>query len=165
MGFIRQLTVGMFAIGALCLGSVAFSEDDPCLLAYRDGTKTVESIACQAAANTRNAQAEFEYGLLLFSGHDRKNDRAAGLDWLRKSARQGHRLARSTLGGLLSRLSNDDPLCNLTEAYAWLALTGATKAASDLTVRMTPHQVEDAKKLAAEYLAKYGESWPLGAGT
>lgn len=146
-------------------GPTLYAADDPCTVAYRDGTKANEFNECERAANAGNAQAEFGYGLILFSGHDRKNDHAAGLDWLRKSARQGHRLARTTLAGFLSRLPSDDPLSNLPEAYAWFTLTGATKAASDLTARMTPHQVDDGQKLAAEYLAKYGKSAPLGGGS
>jgi TPR repeat protein len=157
----------IFAVAILLglLGPISYAAGDPCTVAYQDGTKSTELDECQRAAVAGNAQAEFGYGLILFSGHDRKNDRAAGLDWLRKSARQGHRLARTTLGGFLSRLPSDDPLSNLTEAYAWLTLTGATKAASDLAARMTPRQVDDAHKLAAEYLAKYGKSSPLGAGS
>jgi TPR repeat protein len=153
----------VFAVLLAFLGPISYAADEPCTVAYRDATKTTEFNECERAAIAGNAQAEFGYGLILFSGHDRKNDRAAGLDWLRKSARQGHRLARTTLGGFLSRLPSDDPLSNLTEAYAWFTLTGATKAASDLTTRMTPRQVDDAQKLAAEYLAKYGKSSPLGA--
>lgn len=65
-------------------GPTLYAADDPCTVAYRDGTKANEFNECERAANAGNAQAEFGYGLILFSGHDRKNDHAAGLDWLER---------------------------------------------------------------------------------
>src|SRR5258708_29886591 len=90
------------AAALLVVTPVAFSSDDSCDSAYWDGRKLQDFARCQDAAITGNAEAEFQYALILWSGHDRKADHRSALEWLRKSARQSHRLAQVWLGSFLS---------------------------------------------------------------
>jgi TPR repeat protein len=115
-------------------------------------------------ANSGDADSEFGYGLILFSGHDRTNDRASGLDWFRKGARQGHPLARAILCTVLTRDQIGTGLTNPLEAYAWCSIAGAAKRASEIKAGMTVIEAADADRLASEYLARYGPSKPLGSG-
>ena len=137
---------------------LALASDDPCYLAYGDSKKTRELEICAAGAKSGNADSEFQYGLILFSGANRKNDHAAGLDWIRKSARQGHRLARISLGGLLSHHEIEQSLRNVPEAYAWFTVAGAKESASKLRLQMNQREFEQAEKLVTEFRAKYGET-------
>jgi TPR repeat protein len=134
-------------------------------VAYWDATKSNELAACETSAETGNAEAEFGYGLILFSGHDRSNDRASGLDWLRKSARQGHPLARGMLCEVVYREQVGKTLLNPVEGYAWCSVSGSEKRASEIKIRLTALEAEDAERLAAEYLTKYGRNKPLPWGT
>lgn len=102
----------------------AFASDDPCYIAYQHVDKTFEFRACEAAANAGVADAEFGYGLILFSGFDGKNDHRAALDWFRKSARHGHQLAQVTLGLFLNNKDIEAELRNPVEAYAWRVTAG-----------------------------------------
>jgi TPR repeat protein len=134
-------------------------------VAYRDNAKTSELVACETSAKTGDADSEFGYGLILFSGHDRTNDRASGLDWFRKGARQGQPLARAILCSVLTRDQIGKGLTNPLEAYAWCSISGSAKRASEIKEGMTAPEAEDAERLASEYLAKYGHNRPLGQGT
>jgi TPR repeat protein len=154
----RSCTASVFAAGWLLSVPLAFGSDDPCHIAYWDSTKTEELGICEAKAKSGEADSEFEYGLIIFSGTNRHNDRAEGLEWFRKSARQGHQLARIALGHFLSHKEIEESLRNLPEAYAWYSVAGATQAASKLYSKMTEREREQAERLAAEYRTKYGET-------
>jgi TPR repeat protein len=134
----------------------AFASDDPCYIAYHHVDKSFEFRACEAAANAGVADAEFGYGLILFSGFDRQNDRRAALDWFRKSARQGHQLAQVALGILLNNKDTEAELRNPVEAYAWTVTAGDQKAAARLRAALGERDKGAADRLAAEYAGKYG---------
>jgi TPR repeat protein len=151
-------TAGALAAGLLISVPLVFGSDDPCYIAYWDSTKTKELRICEAQAESGEAESEFGYGLVIFSGTNRHNDRAEGLEWFRKSARQGHRLARISLGTFLSNQEIEEPLRNIPEAYAWYSIAGATQAASKLKSRMTEREAEQGERLAAEYRTNYGET-------
>jgi hypothetical protein len=72
----------------LCLTSgLALSSEDPCRVAYLHADKSSEERACEAAANAGDADAEFQYGLILWSGVDHPtHDQRAALEWIRKRA-------------------------------------------------------------------------------
>ena len=129
---------------------------DQCDAAYWDGNRHQELSACQSAAVAGDADAQFQYGLILWSGHDRASDHKAALDWLRRSARQGHLLAQVSLGRFLSDERVEAALRNPTEAYAWLISAGELDAASRLKGSFTQAQAQEASQLAAEYRSKYG---------
>src|SRR5258707_7795942 len=78
--------------------TLALASDDPCYIAFHHADELSDFRACEAAANAGVADAEFGYGLILLSGFNKQHDRRTALDWFRKSARQGHQLAQSSLG-------------------------------------------------------------------
>jgi len=110
---------------------------------------------CEAAANAGDAQAEFGYGLILWSAHDRQNDRHAALDWFRRSARQRHHLAQSSLGVFLTDKRVEADLRNPIEGYAWLVTAGDQKLAARLRGTFDEREAGEADRLATEYSAKY----------
>ena len=148
---------------ALCT-SLRMGWEDPCSVAYWDNAKTSELTACETSAKTGRADSGFGYGLILFSGHDRTSDRAFGLDWFRKSARQGRPLARGILCSVLTRDQIGKDLTNPLEAYAWCSISGSPKRASEIKAGMTALEAKDAERMASDYLAKYGPNKALGRG-
>ncbi len=90
-------------MGGLVLATaLAHAGDNGCKAAYDDGTQSADVARCEAAARAGGPNAEFGYGLLLWSGHDGVLDKKSALDWFRLSARQGHYLAQIMLGKMLS---------------------------------------------------------------
>jgi TPR repeat protein len=116
--------------------------------------------ACEAAANAGVADAEFGYGLILWSSASRQHDRPAALDWFRKGARQGHQLAQSLLGLFLVHKDVEADLRNPVEAYAWRITAGNQKSAAKLRATPDERETREADRLAAEYSAKYGRPRP-----
>jgi TPR repeat protein len=143
-------------VASLPSGSAfASSLDEACDTAYWDGAKLQDLSRCRSAAEGGDAEAEFQYGLILWSGHDRESDPKAAVDWMRKSARQGHRLAQIALGGFMSHEGFPGEVRNLVEAYAWFGTAGDMDAADRVKTQLTQPQAEDAKQLAMEYRANY----------
>jgi hypothetical protein len=138
----------------------AFASDDPCYLAYWHADKSPELHACEAAATAGVADAEFGYGLILWSGASRQHDHRAALDWLGKSARQGHQLAQSLLGNFLAHQGVEADLRNTIEAYAWRITAGDQKSAAKLRATLDEREGREADRLATEYSAKYGRPRP-----
>jgi TPR repeat protein len=111
--------VGRFTLmgGLLLIAALAHAADNGCKAAYDDGTRSGDVARCEAAARAGGPNAEFEYGLLLWSGHDGATDKKSALDWFRLSARQGHYLAQVMLGKMLSDTTVDANLRNPVEGY------------------------------------------------
>jgi hypothetical protein len=137
------------------LSTCADASDDPCFVAYWHVEKTSELHTCEAAANAGDAEAEFGYGLILWSAQDRQSDRRAALDWFRKSARQRHHLAQSSLGVFLTDKRVEADLRNPIEGYAWLVTAGNKKLAARLHATFDEREAGEADRLATEYSAKY----------
>jgi hypothetical protein len=128
---------------------------------------TANLAKCREAAEAGDARAEFQYGLILWGGHDLTLDHKAALDWFRRSARQGYEPAQEALGRLLSDKAGGWPyglyhpyeleakLINPVEAYAWLVAAGESEESASLKAELTPTQMEEAERLATEYSAKY----------
>jgi TPR repeat protein len=144
--------------GVLCTSAFASPSEDSCHEAYWDGTKLQDLARCKASAESGDAGTEFLYGLILWSGHDRASDHKTALDWFRKSARQGHGLARISLGGFLSHPEIEQSLRNVPEAYAWYSVAGARESAAKLRSQMNGRELEQAKRLVKEFREKYGET-------
>jgi hypothetical protein len=149
--------LGLIATTLVSSGVLASSADKACNIAYDDGSNVQEFNECKAGAVSGDAEAEFGYGLILWSGHDRQEDHAAALDWFRKSARQGHLLAQISLGTFLSHTDVEAPLRNPVEAYAWLVTANALDHASRLKDQFTRAQAAEAERLATEYRSKYAK--------
>jgi TPR repeat protein len=139
----------------LLLTPITCFATDPCDEAYDNGKDTENFVRCRSEAQAGNAEAEFGYALILWSGHDRANDQREALKWFHRSARQGHKLAQVSLGMFLSREEIDHAFRNRPEAYAWFVTAGETEAANRLLSQLTPSEAQTAKILAKEYQAKY----------
>ncbi len=153
--------VRLLALSVLAGGG---THRDPCDVAYDDGTKRQEAAACEVRARSGGPNAQFSYGLILWSGHDRRSDHRAALEWFRKSARQGHLLAQVTLGEFLSHPEVEPELRAPVEAYAWWKAAGETKAAERLLATLSASDADAAKLLSVEYRTKYGEKRPTVSG-
>jgi hypothetical protein len=146
----------------------AYASDDPCFVAYWHVDRTSELHICEAAANAGDAAAEFGYGLILWSGQDRQNDRRAALDWFRKSARQRYHFAQSSLGIFLTDKRVEPELRNPVEGFAWLVTAGDQKLAARLRGSFDAREAGEADQLAMEYSAQYrsppspASSWVTG---
>jgi TPR repeat protein len=156
------IRVGRFTLmGSLVLSAaLAHAADNGCKAAYDDGTRSADVARCEAAARAGGPNAEFEYGLVLWSGHTGIIDKKSALDWFRLSARQGHYLAQIMLGKMLSDARIDAPLRNPVEGYAWFIAADAPKAAEKVMASLNTDEARAAEVLGREYRAKYGETRP-----
>ena len=154
----RHLTVPSLVL--LLLASLPAWGADACTDAYNNWNDSDAFRRCELKASTGDAEAEFGYGLLRWSGPPAKVDRQVALDWLRKSARQGHWLAQIFLGGVLQRPELEPSLQSRAEAYAWLVAARAPKSAAELRKHMSEVEIRDADRLAVEFSAKYPVKLP-----
>ena len=149
----RSAIAGLVGLAALVATA---APADVCKEAYE--ARNVEAeVQCQNAATAGDRDAQFGYGLVLFSGRGQESNPSASLKWLRLAASQGHFLARVMLGRLLSdsdMLSAD--LRNPVEGYAWWVVAGERDAVRNLSEKLSATQLANAKLLAADYQAKYG---------
>jgi len=156
---------GFLLMGALVLTTtLAHARDNGCKAAYDDGTRSADVARCAAAAKAGGPNAEFGYGLLLWSGHDGILDKKSALDWFRMAARQGHYAAQIMLGKMLSDTRIDASLRNPVEGYAWFMAAGAAKAAGKVLAALNAHEARAAEDLGREYRSKYGEMRPAPNG-
>jgi hypothetical protein len=147
-------------MGGLVLAALAHAADNGCKAAYDDGTRSADVAHCEAAARAGGPNAEFGYGLLLWSGHNGVLDKESALDWFRLSARQGHYLSQIMLGKMLSDTRVDANLRNPVEGYAWFMAAGAPKAAGRVMATLSTNEARTAKVHGRDYRTKYGETRP-----
>jgi len=155
-----SLRIRSFSVAAVFLllcshSGLAVPGEDPCRVAYLHADKLTEERACEAAANAGDANAQFGYGLILWSGDQPEHDRRAALEWIRKSARQGNYFAQISLAIFLRHKDVEAELRNPIEAYAWMVTAGDDKGAQRLRATFVPRDMASADQLAAEYKAKY----------
>jgi hypothetical protein len=143
---------------------VAFSTEDPCRVAYLHADKLTEERACEAAANAGDANAQFGYGLILWSGDQAEHDRRTALDWFRKSARQGNYFAQISLAIFLKHKDVETELRNPIEAYAWMVTSGDEQGARQLRATFKEADATVADRLASDYKAKYAPLQASRAG-
>jgi TPR repeat protein len=160
----REASRGMVMLLLCSIPGLTYSSDDPCRITYLHADKTSEARACEAAANAGNADAEFQYGLVLWSGDRPVHDRHAALEWIRKSARQGNFVAQITLGGLLKRDDVEPELRNPVEAYAWLVVAGDEQGAHKLRATFNESDAATADRMASDYKTKYAPLQAAPAG-
>ena len=125
-----------------------------CDKAYWDASLVIEEEKCRNIAELGNDDAQFGYGLILLSGHNRASNPIEAFEWFNKSAKQGNHLAQTILGRMLSDSRFGVPL-NLPNAYAWWAVSKNTKSANELWLRMTFEQQEEAKELEKKYASVF----------
>jgi TPR repeat protein len=144
---------------AAIVASPAFASEvneDACWLAYWDSAalKELQKCVCDAVAGDANAQ--FGYALILWSGQGRDSHRADALEWFRRAARQGHLLSRVALGRYLTIEEVSPVLQNKAEGYAWWLVAGESDSAAGLKQRMTSTEITEGERMAKEFLVDYG---------
>ncbi len=160
------IDLGRFTLvaGLVFATSLACAADNGCKAAYDDGTRSADVARCEAAARADGPNAQFGYGLVLWSGHNGALNKKSALEWFRLSARQGHYLAQIMLGEMLSNAGVDANLRNPVESYAWFMAADAPKAAARIMATLSSTDARAAEILAREYRAKYGETRPARDG-
>jgi len=161
--FVAGVIASVIALRGICIPRAAASAvptvtaepKDACDRAYWDWNNSAALMRCKIAAEAGGADSEFGYGLVLWSGPPGSVNRSASLDWFRESARQGHWLAQTFLGGVLQHPELDASLRNRPEAYAWLVTARATKSAAELRTKMSKDEISEGDRLAAEFSTKY----------
>jgi TPR repeat protein len=134
-------------------------------VAYLHADKLADARACETAATAGDAEAEFQYGLILWSGVDRPtHDHRAALEWIRKSARQGHLTAQISLGAFLPLRNLEPDSRNPIEGYAWLMTAGDEQGAHKLRATFNQTDAAAADRMAAEFKSKYAPLQASRAG-
>lgn len=139
----------VYFVALLIFGSQLFAENF-CGKAYWDDASAIEEEKCRKSAELGDDEAQFGYGLILLSGHNRASKPNEAFEWITNSAKQGNHLAQALLGRMLSDSRFGIPL-NLPEAYAWWAVSNNRKSANELWSRLTLEQKEMAKELEKKY--------------
>jgi TPR repeat protein len=114
---------------------------------------------CRQLAETGDAYYQLKYGLWLFGGlPDEYQNRPEGMMWMRRSAENGNLIARVGMAKYLSTEEFGKDFIDYVEAYAWYAVLNNEKAMKNIADRkLTAAELEQAKKLANEYVEKYGQ--------
>jgi TPR repeat protein len=114
----------------------------------------------KANAEAGHSLSQYMTGIMLEQGQGADADTSAAFNWYMKAAKQGLADAYYALGDMYSRGISVGK--DAVQAYAWfdLAERGGHKLANDMkqseAARLQPEQLETAKKIASEWLAKLG---------
>ena len=107
-------------------------------------------------------KAQFSLGTMYVEGRGVPQDYAEAMRWYRKVAEQGHASAQYNLAFLYGH--GEGVPRNHVEAFKWFSLSArngnqfARKALKELAEKMTPAQIEEAKRLSREWKPKAGDS-------
>jgi TPR repeat protein len=107
------------------------------------------------AANQGDAIAEFMLGNLYVNGKGVPQDNSEALIWFQRAAEQGHRVAKLYLGVMYAEARGVPQ--DYVRAHMWFSLSaaqGEQKAVKTLEMiepKMTPAQINEAKKLARDW--------------
>jgi TPR repeat protein len=157
------------AVAALILAvgiaeSVAAGPFDDADAAYKRGDYATALRLFRPQADRGNAYAQASLGMMYETGHGLPQDYTAAASWYRKAADQGVADAQHLLGyayGSGRGVPQDD-----VSAYMWFNLAatqGVKDAARDrdgLAAKMTPAQIAEAQKRAAEWRPKKANAGP-----
>lgn len=108
------------------------------------------------AAETGDAKAQFNLAIMYFNGEGVVRNYRQAATWLRKAADQGHTKAQNSLGTMAS--TGRGVLTDVVEAHKWFTLASesgdksATYALRRLVRRMTPDQIDRARRMARKWL-------------
>jgi S1-C subfamily serine protease len=118
------------------------------------------------AADQGNAEAQSSLGTMYFGGHGVPQDYAVAASWARKAADQGNALAQNSLGGMYYYgwgVPQD-----YVSAHMWFNLAAVRDhnkfagAFRDMvTAKMTPAQIAEAQRRAAEWRPKLANVAPV----
>jgi hypothetical protein len=171
IGYLVAIAIAGIALGRLGVITWVVGHDGrsvdtgECHKAYSDWNDTTALKRCETTAKSGDAEAQFGYGLILWSGPPDGVNRGEALEWLRKSAQQGHWLAQVSLGGMLQMPELDSTLRNRAEAFAWLVISGDAKGAARLRAKLSADEIRDGDRLASEFVTKYSSKRPGPGGT
>jgi TPR repeat protein len=129
---------------------------EACSEAYQSESATTSLEACRQSAKSGVSGAEYGYGLILWSGQGRQTQPKEAIEWFRRAAKHGNRLARVVLGRFLTDDQVPREIRNLAEGYAWWLVGGEQDAAAELKHRLSPAELSTGEKLAKEFATKYG---------
>ena len=152
------MTILMYCLLLLTLG-VAQAQQDPVKLriSAQQGNKAALQ-GLRTLAGAGNASAQFELGVMYYTGEGVPKEAVQAVAWFRKAAEQGHADAQSNLGAMYAR--GEGVPKDLVIAYMWRNLAAAQgdeigKSARDaLEGSMTPAQIAEAQKLSREWTPK-----------
>ena len=109
-------------------------------------------------AERGDAQAQYNLGVMYDIGQGVIQDYKAAFKWFTLSAEQDNSAAQFNLGGMY--VNGQGVIQNYTRAYMWYSISAslgfedAVKNRDIIAKEMTPLQIEKAKMLARECVAK-----------
>lgn len=112
------------------------------------------------AAEAGDADAQFNLGVMYREGQGVEQDLSAAFSWFHRAAVQGNSAAQSNLGTMYG--SGEGTTVDYVQAYAWFHLAASEGNAVARMNRdiaaglMTPADLERARDLAEELVARYG---------
>ena len=148
----------------LCIALVPVARADfsEGVTAYARGDyDTAAKVMISLAEGTDHPYAELWLGTMYAKGQGVKQDYEKAAKWLRSASEKGIAAAQYKLGIMYS-LGQGVPQ-DMEFAYAWLSVSnkqGHKNAAPALAMvegKLSGQEMEEAKKLAAEYIDKYGK--------
>ena len=142
------------------LASSAMADFNNAAVFYATGQYDQSYMEMRPLAEQSNHQlAQYYLGVMFSNGQGVEQDYKEAAKWYRKSAVQGVAPAQYRLGELYL---NGHGLPRDSEfAYAWLSVAAdaghkeAIQALNDVVDTLNTEELEEAKKLSSEYLAKY----------
>jgi len=120
------------------------------------------------AAEQGNGQAQTSLGVMYERGIGVPQDDKEAVSWYRKAAEQGHGEAQYLLGGIYERGQSAVP-ADLVQAHKWFNIAAAAgfdiaqDNMEEVEARMSREQIEKARSMAKEWLAKH--KLPAHSGT
>ena len=132
-------------------------------LMYRTGEGVTRDYAAamswyRKAAEQGDANAQFNLGVMYANGQSVPQNYEAAVSWYRKAAEQGDANAQFNLGNMYAT-GRGGPQDSV-QAHMWLNLaaskgdTDAVKVRDKVAEKMTPAQIAEAQKMAAEWKPK-----------
>ncbi len=142
------------------LASSAMADFNNAAVFYATGQYDQSYLEMRSLAEQSNHElAEYYLGVMYANGQGVEQDYKEAASWYRKSAEQGVAPAQYRLGELY--LNGQGVPKDSEFAYAWLSTAAdaghkdATEALGDVIETLNSEELEEAKKLSAQYIAKY----------
>ncbi|MCP5157840.1 MAG: sel1 repeat family protein [Gammaproteobacteria bacterium] len=132
--------------------------------AHERGDYTTEIAIVRPLAEQGFAFAQFNLGVLYDNGYGVPLDDLQAMEWYRKAAQQGLPQAQINLG-IMYEEGEGGP-ADFVQAYFWYAMADsqgdsqAPQAKQEVIEKMTPSQIEEAKRKVEEWQATHVFSIP-----
>ncbi|MDA2912163.1 sel1 repeat family protein, partial [Nitrospiraceae bacterium AH_259_D15_M11_P09] len=128
------------------------------VVAYERGDYATALTEFRPLAQQGDADAQFYLGQMYSKGHGVPQDYAEAVRWFRRAAEQGDAEAQLKLGAMYNKGYSVPQ--DYVQAYMWVNLAvaqgreDARKARDKLAKKMTPAQMDEARRLAREWKPK-----------